>query len=76
MSNHPLPSGPTLAAMHAAITLNQWGAVIDLLEGGGGNHCNYAAKQRVIKIAKSEMQRELKRMDAAVSKVNASISRP
>ena len=73
--DYPKPSKDMRAAMVATMSLNHWGAVVDLLEGSAGNHCNNAAKQRVIKIAKAEMQRDLKRMDAAVGKVNAASSR-
>lgn len=69
--SHPIPSKPVRAAMNATMSLNHWGAVVDLLEGSAGNYCDRKAAQRVIKIAQAEMQRELKRMDAAVAKANA-----
>lgn len=61
--------------MDAATSLNHWGAVVDILEGSAVGRCNQSAVNRVIRIAKMEMQRELKRMDAAVAKVNANASR-
>ena len=72
---HPIPSEHVKAAMNATMSLNHWGAVVDLIEGSAGSYCSCKAAQRVIKIAKAEMQRELKRMDAAVAKVNANASR-
>lgn len=72
---HPIPSKNVKAAMDATMALNHWAAVVDLLEGSAGSYCNRTAAQRVIQIAKAEMRRELKRMDAAVAKVNANVSR-
>lgn len=53
-------------AARAHTNLNTWGAVVALLESGllypGHSH---QAVDRVIKIAKAEMQRHLKQYDAA-----------
>lgn len=48
-----------------------WGAIVDMLEGSSApsvKHHN-AATQRCIKTAQAEMQKALKRMDAADAKL-------
>lgn len=54
-------------AANAHTNLNTWGAVVTLLEGGHlyGGH-NYSAVQRVIKIAKAQMQVHLAQHDMAL----------
>lgn len=48
-----------------------WGAVIDLLEGSSAPSCRHhnAAVQKCIKTAQAEIQKALKRMDAADAKL-------
>lgn len=56
----------------ARSNLHAWGAVVALLEGGilSGNS-TYKSAQRVIKIAKAEMQKHLREYDAALLKVKS-----
>lgn len=59
-------------AAKANANLNTWGAVVALLEGGtlsGGE--THSAQQRVIKIAKAEMQKHLLQYERAMAGVAA-----
>jgi hypothetical protein len=68
MSNdYPRPGINTQAAMRAAKNLEVWGVIVSVAETAGERG---RAAQRVIKIAKDEMQRELRNMDRAVGKIN------
>lgn len=61
-------------AATARANLNTWGAVIALLESGlltGPSAAYYKAEQSVIKIAKAQIQAELKRYDAALARARA-----
>lgn len=57
-------------AARALANLNAWSAVVALLEGGllAGPHV-HTATTRVIKIAETEIQKELKRYDAAIAAI-------
>ena len=58
------------AAARALANLNAWGSVVELMEGGllAGAHVSTPIG-RVVKIAKAEIQKELKRYDKALASV-------
>ena len=62
------------AAATANANLNTWAAVVALLESGllsGPSRDYYPAAEKVIKIAKAQMQQDLVRYDAALARVKA-----
>lgn len=58
-------------SQRAQADLYAWGAIVDLLEGSSAPSARHhnAATQRCIKTAQAEMQKALKRMDSADSKL-------
>ena len=58
-------------SQRAKADLHAWGAVIDLLEGSSAPSARHhnAAAQRCIKTAQAEIQKALKRMNSADSKL-------